>query len=119
MTLFVNRWFLILTCLIIEVLAVLPGITRENWSWFGRSGSVIALAGGLLAARKVFRQGVEALYLGETTIDGGDFKTNADFEMELLQIKEDIICAKIGGGLIILGTLIWGYGDLLGHYIKF
>lgn len=101
--------------MIVEGVSVLSSIAKNDWSWFSRSGSVIGLVGGFLAARKIFRQGVESLYVGATTIDGGDFETNEDLEKELQQVREDIVCAKLGGLLLIVGTLIWGYGDLLGH----
>jgi hypothetical protein len=86
---------IIWTCFSIVLSAV-----RHDWTWFSRAGSIITLAGGILAARTLLRLGVAGA------------ETSA-IEQPML----DAYASAIAVWFIVLGTLIWGYGDWLGHFL--
>jgi hypothetical protein len=70
-----------------------------------------------VATRRLLRLGISKFIEDENTIDGGDFD-NTPTVAEAEQ-KRDVLAASIGFWFIIFGTLIWGYGDLLGGVAQY
>jgi hypothetical protein len=85
-----------------------------DWQWFSRAGSMITLAGAILAARMLLRLGIAGAYVAEHTIDGGQFVPTAAKATAVYEATLDAHAAGIGFWFIILGTLVWGYGDVFG-----
>lgn len=100
----------------------------DQWFWFQRSGSVVTLIGALLSYRSIVRLGTKGVggvntsFLKGTVVSTDDsgpiqkFKIACDQETKkyLYQASIDAIAGYIGAIFILLGTAIWGYGDLLG-----
>ncbi len=83
-----------------------------------RCGALWAVYGAVLLARPVIRQGYTAWFASTRVVGGGGFEpTPAEIE-EDRQSAVDATCIQIiGPTLIIAGTVLWGYGDLLGHWL--
>ncbi|HUI31567.1 MAG TPA: hypothetical protein VLX91_15260 [Candidatus Acidoferrales bacterium] len=88
-------------------------IVSCQWLWFSRSGSVITLAGGILAVRRLLRLGVKGFFHSQHTIDGGHYVLTPDEIESNRQELLDDRATYIGVCFIIIGTMIWAYGDLL------
>jgi hypothetical protein len=88
-------------------------IVSCNWLWFARSGSILTLTGGVLAARRLIRLGVKEFFHAEHMVDGGHAAPTPDETESDRQEYLDIQAAHIGFWFIIIGTIIWAYGDLL------
>lgn len=102
----------------------------ETFSWFQRSGSLVVLIGALLSYRSVFRLGVRGVggvpssvgrigkVKGSYIDENGFQKVKVEISPEDAeydrQAEMDKIAGFIGATFIILGTIIWGYGDLAG-----
>ena len=88
-----------------------------DWTWFARSGAVLTGLGLLLASRKVLIARADLLALlqemedadgAERTVRLASFKRlQRDIDRQLLE--------RVGFGLLMLGTLVWGFGDLVGR----
>lgn len=103
----------------------------ESWTWFQRSGSFIALTGGVLGYRSIMRMGVDGVGGANTAILRGKVESvddsgpvqkvsvsyDEDTRRYLHEATLDSIAGYLGAFLILLGTLIWGYGDLLGRVL--
>lgn len=88
----------------------------------------MALTGGILGYRSIVRMGVQGVGGANTTVfeakivsvdDSGPIqKTTIALDAEtaryLRQAELDRLAGYIGAAFILTGTLIWGYGDLLG-----
>jgi hypothetical protein len=99
-----------------------------HWVWFQRSGSLVALIGAVLGYRSIVRLGIEGV--GATTppaimakvvsiddsgpVQMGNFAIDEHTQRLLNEAAYDKLAGFVGAFLIICGTLIWGYGDLLG-----
>jgi len=101
---------------------------RESWQWFQRSGSLLVLLGAILELRSVLRLGVNGVGGTNTSILMGKvnsvdesspnrklgIKYDEETEEFLYQAAMDKLSGYIGAIFLIFGTVIWGYGDLLG-----
>jgi len=79
--------------------------------WFQRSGSLITVFGIFLGARKFLSIGIRELIKDEYTIDGGNAST--DFDKINNEAELNVISCYLGMLLSIIGTIIWGYGELI------
>ena len=88
-------------------------IFTGDWHWFARSGGIVTFLGGLLAARRIIRLGVEQIYSMETEGDTAPLNETPEFIESLRQLKLDVRATHRGCVLVTIGTIIWAYGDLL------
>jgi len=80
----------------------------DNWKWFSRSGSVLIIIGSILAFRSTIR----------LTSEERERRRNMTIietftPLEKADQEKDSFAIIIGTILMILGTLIWAYGDLI------
>ncbi|MGL6153486.1 MAG: hypothetical protein ACRC1N_20265 [Aeromonas sobria] len=99
----------------------------ESFVWFQRSGALIVLAGAILSYRSILRLGVRgvggasdngisiARVTGYTEDGKVQFQHSEEYINHQKQIMLDKTCGYTGSILAIVGTVICGYGDLLGH----
>ena len=81
--------------------------------WFHRSGALLAICGAMLGTRKFVRLGFREAFKELTMIDAGHFPPTAEETREEQEIRNDIWSAKVGLCFLVIGTLIWAYGDLI------
>jgi H+/gluconate symporter-like permease len=86
----------------------------------GRCGATWIIFGSAIVARPIIRVGYRAWLRASRTIDGGTFPPSPE---EIEAIRQDNLDARsvqlFGPILAVLGTLLWGYGDLIGNrFIK-
>jgi hypothetical protein len=111
-----NIYLIIVIALVWLAISVLLSITYHDWLWLARSGSILTLCGAALATRRLVRLGVSGFVKDESTIDGGFFEggeVSAEAKVAEREQMLDVRAASIGFWFIIIGTLIWGYGDLM------
>ena len=103
-----------------------------SWFWFQRSGSVLVICGAVLGFRSIVRLGVKGVggantnaFIGrvESSDDTQPIRTlriSLDDETKryLVQAAMDKLAGYIGAFLIVCGTLIAGYGDLIGRMLS-
>jgi len=85
----------------------------------------MALVGIVLSYRSIVRLGVGGVGGAQTTVIRGrlastndDGTVNLTYDADtvewLRQAQRDKIAGYLGAYLIVIGTIVWGYGDLLG-----
>jgi hypothetical protein len=103
-------------------------VRLKDWVWFQRSGSVLTVAAIASAGRSIVRAGragleprspISIVGVAGTYYDGQDrlmAKVQQSPEMIVRRREErrDETAALVGFVLAVIGTIIWGYGDLLG-----
>lgn len=119
----------LLTITVITVfLSIHQDMGNKSWFWFQRSGSVIVLVGAILGYRSIVRLGSDgvggaAVSFARVTIvstnetaAGQKLKVaySEDTKRQFLEHALDQRAGFLGAGFLVVGTLIWGYGDLLG-----
>ncbi len=98
-----NR-ILVISAYSIVGVSLLFSLITKDWTWFSRSGSVLTFVAIFLSSRQVIRTaGMRS--------ENPAANPEADF-----RIDKD--ASEWGFSFLAVGTLIWGYGDLLGHIIK-
>ena len=109
---FGNKIAVIIFAFTMCVLGICLSIWQSEWLWFSRFGSLITIAGLLLLSSPSFIKGIylsnaSSFNFAELDKDGGTQVTNEDDRKIGSQIFSGII-------ITIFGTIIWGFGDLIG-----
>lgn len=121
--------FLLLFSILAVGLSIRADLGALSWTWFQRSGAVVTLAGALLGYRSIIRLGRHGvggaslhIAMGKvvSVSDSSPIQTvqvNYDEETteRFLQDDLDKAAGYLGAWMIVLGTAIWAYGDLLGQ----
>jgi hypothetical protein len=105
---FTNRAFIGSVAIVWTVLSIWISIHTNSWTWFGRSGSVLGILGGVLSCRSVLRLTREERERFRNMNAVECFTTT-----ELADQERDSNAMIMGVVLLIVGTLIWAYGDLI------
>ncbi len=97
------------------LLGVLLSIWLGNWTWLSRSGSLVVINGIILTSHQVIDH-INRLKLNQVrapTQFGRDW-ADADKRQLIEDPREGVWrYEKYGLYMLILGTLVWGFGDLL------
>lgn len=113
-----NYWLVVCVGLTAIAVSVGASFLYCDWTWFGRSGSLLTLSGATLAVRPLLRLGPAEFYRDQNDIDGGSFvPTPEEIEAERQGLL-DVQAAHTGFWFILIGSLIWGYGDLVQFLLK-
>jgi hypothetical protein len=98
-----------------SLFSVYLSVLLADWTWFSRSGAILTLSGAILAIRKLLRLGLEELYRDQHTINGGHVVPTPEELQAEEENRRDIKASRLGFCLLLIGTLIWGYGDLINY----
>lgn len=102
------------------------GYLTGDWQWVSRAGSVIVVLGLILTSQQIFQH---LDYLRHQQMAGhseASQRSNHDWARDVekrglldRRYSNEVIWHKEAHGfyLLTLGTLIWGFGDLLGRYL--
>jgi hypothetical protein len=89
----------------------------DDWTWFARSGAILTALWLVLASRKILiaRADLLALLADMERVDGAERTARLDSFKRLQRDLDRQVMEKAGFGLLVLGTVVWGFGDLLGR----
>ena len=98
-------------------LGLWASVATDDWMWFARSGAVMTALGLVLASRKILiaRADLVALLADMERADGAERTARLDSFKRLQRDLDRQVMEKLGFGLLIVGTIVWGFGDLLGR----
>jgi hypothetical protein len=103
------------------LLAMLGGVwlsaATGDWTWFARAGAVQTALGLVLASRKILiaRADLVALLADMERTDGAQRTARLESFKRLQRDLDRQVMEKAGFGLLIVGTIVWGFGDLIGR----
>jgi hypothetical protein len=116
-----TRKALLLSAAVI-IIGVWFSIDRDDWSWFARSGSIIVVIGIFLTSSQI----IENSHRLKMRRSHREHNFHRDFAEDIKRgtlersriLDEDIWENGLRGFyLLVIGTLIWGFGDLAGYLI--
>jgi hypothetical protein len=114
-----HTWVVFLVTISIVSASLFVSVHTSDFAWFGRSGSVMTILGLMLTikhtifsdTRDIHKVVMErehySVYAPER--DSEDYKEHMD------KARKSIRDEYIGFTLTIVGTVVWGYGDLAGQ----
>lgn len=111
-----TTWLLLLILSAWVVFSIYLSFSNNDWEWFQRSGSIITLFGAIIASRKLIRLNIKKSIELHNAPD--TWKPSKEKLEEQGYIEEDIKVETTGFILILVGTVIWGYGDLCAKLIN-
>lgn len=104
---------------VVLILGIWLSIDQNNWTWFARSGSMIVVIGIFLTSSQI----IENSRRLKIRRSHHEHNFNRDFAEDIKRgtlersrgLDEDIWENGLRGFyLLVIGTLIWGFGDLAG-----
>jgi len=102
-------WFLTIIPICIFIISIRADVIGDIMeSWISRSGSILVIFGAYLEYRQHFKTPSNTLSVGGKLLGG--------FAPEMS--KERKRFHKTAITFVIIGTLIWGYGDLPMKFLK-
>ena len=115
-----QRLLVYLVTYIIVCMALYISYLFNDWQWFSRSGSLIVILGIYLTSIQIIENNRRLISRQREMRNNGNFQRDwADGNKEQIishdpaHDTETLIMGKCGFNLLITGTLIWGFGDLL------
>lgn len=85
-------------CSVVAVVFVWISFVTRDWTWFARSGSVIVIVAIVTEYMPTLREGNVQ---------------NTKFHPQ----QEDHSSTRVAAYLVMIGTGIWGFGDLVGKLV--
>ena len=122
----VNPWFAlkisgariyIFSSIVIVSLSLALSMLTNTWSWVPRCGGVLVLFGVLLSLRRLFRLGPQRFDEPTEPIVINNNQFNIKAMHQDIQRAGDNFAQLSGVGLMITGTLLASYGDLLMEWL--
>lgn len=112
-------WSFTLATVATMAASIALSVWTTDWTWFARSGAIITALGLVLASRKVLiaRADLLALLSDMEKVDGTERTARLASFKRLQRDLDRQIMEKAGFALLILGTLVWGFGDLVGRLV--
>lgn len=118
----INPWFAfkksgarsyILATVAVLLVSVFLAMYFQMWSWVSRSGGVIVLFGVLLSLRRLFRLGHQRLEepTEPPVINKNQF--NMNYVYQSIERHIDNFAQVVGVVLMVLGTILSSYGDVI------
>lgn len=100
---------------------IVASIFSNDWVWFGRSGAIASM-GGFFASLRSPTANFEPGYYTTLAYNENDdpvyLEDNIEEEERNLIRREFNNQVRHGGIVcIVLATIIWGFGDLVGKYV--
>ncbi len=101
---------------ILSIMGLLPSIYSCNWGWFSRSGSLLVVYGVYVVWRDY--QGRIDFTLTEVEVAAkrklGDVSEELSQTISQIKTSNKELYQTMEFSIFGVGTLIWGYGDLVG-----
>lgn len=91
----------------------------QDWQWFSRAGSLIVILGIYLTSSQIIENSHRLGQRRSAHKDGNFQRDWAQDKQEKIlhpirsHEEETWVMGKCGFNLLIIGTMIWGFGDLL------
>jgi hypothetical protein len=103
----------IFSSMMIVGLSLALSMLTNTWSWVPRCGGVLVLFGVLLSLRRLFRLGAQRFDEPTEPVVINNNQFNIKAMHQDIQRAGDNLAQLSGVGLMITGTLLASYGDLL------
>ncbi len=115
-----QRRLIYLTAYIVIFIGLAVSYILDDWQWFSRTGSLIVILGIYLTSIQIIENNRRLTARHHKMRRDGNFQRDwaEDKQKQILSHDpsheiETWVMGKCGFNLLIVGTFIWGFGDLL------
>ena len=106
------------TAFVTLLAGVVLSLELSDWSWFSRSGALVVVNGIILTSHQIIehvqhlgrQQRLDMMVNGDWAPDDKHHFIHDDYEQRWRS-------EKYGLTMLIAGTLVWGFGDLINLFI--
>ncbi|TMU24513.1 hypothetical protein E0L35_09705 [Halomonas sp. ATBC28] len=102
------EWAVLACAVLVALVSVAADYFYDSWNWFARSGAIVVLLAAVVEYRiyNHIYDDVQRAQFQQTKIDlSVPIKAKPTKERRRVSVAAHV--------LVILGTVIWGYGDLI------
>jgi lysylphosphatidylglycerol synthetase-like protein (DUF2156 family) len=114
-----------MAALILLIGGIYLSYSLQDWQWFSRTGALIVVLGIYLTSSQLIENSRRLRQSYRGAQRGGNFerdwahgKHDGIIRQSRTHVEDSLVLGKCGFNLLIIGTLIWGFGDLVA-LIKF
>jgi len=115
---FLNTWALVGVMAAVLGVSVWYALQTSDATWIGRSGSILTVLGILLTIKhNIFSSSRDLDGIVKEKNHYSDWAPEESSDEYRKQVEYARVVLRdeyLGAGLTLVGTCIWGYGDLLG-----
>ena len=105
-------WVFVAMALVIGCVSLMNSVVQSDFTWFQRSGSLITILG--LAHVQRFGRLNPRVKAEIEGLHGPEDQAELDNLFDVCRTRAQDRASIIAGAISLPGTLVWGYGDLLG-----
>lgn len=112
-----NTWVLTAVAVAVLALSVIASATSGHWHWFGRAGSVTTVVGLLLMVKHAILAASRDRH--DVVMEKNHFanfapeRDSPEYRLAEQNASRVLRDEKLGLIFTLIGTVVWGYGDLL------
>ena len=103
-----SHWFSLLWTTFVMLVSVVISIYTKEPMHVARAGALVTLAGIFMTTRRILISSSE-----KQSIIGKQITEKVDDECTRNEEEENLKAEKCGFWFLVIGTVIWAYGDLL------
>ena len=117
-----NTWILAGLAVMALLGSLVLSLSSRDPQWFGRAGSIATVCGLLLTVKhsilSASRDEAEVVHEKQHWAKWAPANDSAEYQAALVDAKRVIRDEYLGLLITVLGTAVWGYGELLlGHLL--
>lgn len=117
----IQTFVIYLAAIVISISSLYLSHQIGDWQWFSRAGSIIVVLGIYLTSSQIIENSRRLRFRYPHAHKEGNFQRDwaKNKHVHILGCdkvneEETWVMGKCGFNLLIIGTLIWGFGDLIG-----
>ena len=112
-----SHWFSLLWTTLIMLASIIISIFTQDPNYVARAGALVTLAGIFMTTRRLLVSSSEKQPIIGKQISAKTPENELNQEHSIHEEEEHLKAEKCGFWFLIIGTVIWAYGDLVLSFV--
>ena len=117
MKIITSHWFSLLWTALVMLVSILISVYSQDAMYVARAGALVTLAGIFMTTRRLLVSSAEQQSIIGKQLSASSLENKVSAEQARREEKEHLDAERCGFWFLIIGTIIWAYGDLVVSFI--